>query len=107
VTAGREALLPARTRPVEKPKLVFVYSSRSGASRRVDGYLAQTLQHRHNHDTFQLLRIDVEKQAELAKRFGITKTPALLVISGRRIQAQLADPKGQAPIAKFLSPWLK
>jgi hypothetical protein len=35
----------------EKPKLVFALSGRDGRSRRLDAYLAQVLQRRHNHDT--------------------------------------------------------
>jgi hypothetical protein len=42
-----------------KPSLLFFFDARSGRSRRVEGFLAQVLQHRRNHDTFHLYRIDV------------------------------------------------
>jgi hypothetical protein len=45
---------------VSAPQLVFFYSPRSGQSRRADGFLAQVLQRRHNHETFTLVRVDVE-----------------------------------------------
>jgi hypothetical protein len=41
-----------------KPRLVFFYSSSSGACRRVEGFLAQVLQRRGNHDTFQLNMVE-------------------------------------------------
>ena len=90
-----------------KPKLLFLFSSRSGRSRLIDGYLAQVLQHRHNHDTFILLRIDVDERPELAERLAVTKVPTLLVVTERRVRARLCDPKGRAEITKVLSPWLK
>jgi hypothetical protein len=36
----------------DRPRLVFVYSDSSGLSRRADGFLAQVLQRRRNHETF-------------------------------------------------------
>jgi thioredoxin-like negative regulator of GroEL len=91
----------------EKPKLVFAYSARSGRSRQVDAFLAQTLQRRHNHDTFHLVRLDIDKRPVLAERLGVTNVPALLVIEKRRVIARLADPKNRTAIAELLSPWLK
>jgi hypothetical protein len=34
-----------------KPRLLFLYSARDGRARRVEGYLAQVLQRRRNHET--------------------------------------------------------
>lgn len=101
------------TEPIEVPeqsakvKLAFFYSVRSGGSRRAEGFLAQVLQHRGNHHTFQLLRVDVDKRPDLAARFRATETPTLLVIEENRIRARLHQPTGCAQIAKLLSPWLK
>jgi thioredoxin-like negative regulator of GroEL len=91
----------------ERPKLVFVYSGRQGRSRQVDGYVAQILQRRRNHDTFELVRIDVDERPDVAERLHVTSVPTLLVITGRRVHGRLAEPKGRAPIADLLSPWLK
>ncbi len=66
---------------VSTPQLVFFYSPRSGQSRRADGFLAQVLQRRHNHETFTLVRVDVDQRPDLVERFGITTTPTLLVIA--------------------------
>jgi len=92
---------------VALPQLVFFYSPRSGQSRRADGYLAQVLQRRHNHETFSLVRVDVDAHPNLAERFEITSTPTLLVIAEGRVCARLSELHGCREIAKMLQPWLK
>lgn len=92
---------------VSAPQLVFFYSPRSGQSRRADGYLAQVLQHRHNHETFTLVRVDVDQRPDLVERFGITTTPTLLVIADGSVQARLSDLRGCRAISEVLRPWLK
>jgi thioredoxin len=92
---------------VALPQLVFFYSPRSGQSRRADGYLAQVLQRRHNHETFSLVRVDVDAHPDLAERFEITSTPTLLVIAEGRVCARLSELHGCREIAKMLQPWLK
>ena len=92
---------------VALPQLVFFYSPRSGQSRRADGYLAQVLQRRHNHETFSLVRVDVDAHPDLAERFEITSTPTLLVIADGRVCARLSELHGCREIAKMLQPWLR
>jgi thioredoxin 1 len=92
---------------VALPQLVFFYSPRSGQSRRAEGYLAQVLQRRHNHETFSLVRVDVDAHPNLAERFNITSTPTLLVIAEGRVCARLSELHGCREIAKVLQPWLK
>jgi hypothetical protein len=43
-----------------RPRLVFFFSKASGRSRRVEGYLSQVLQRRRNHQSFDLLNVDVD-----------------------------------------------
>jgi thioredoxin-like negative regulator of GroEL len=88
-------------------KLAFFYSPRSGRSRRAEGFLAQVLQHRGNHDTFRLIRIDVDKRPDLANRFRVTTIPTLLVITDNRVRGRLTQPTGCRQISQLLSPWLK
>lgn len=90
----------------ERPKLVLFHSSRSGKSRRVEGYLAQVLQRRRNHATFALLRIDADEHPDLVTRFKVATIPTLLVIDGNRVRARLSEPGGCAEIAALLRPWL-
>src|SRR5207244_5894219 len=38
----------------EKPSLLFFHSAASGRCRRVEGFMAQVLQRRSNHETFKI-----------------------------------------------------
>ena len=91
----------------QKPKLVFFLSSSSGQSRRVEGFLAQVLQRRRNHDTFRIYRVDVEAEQDLVSRFGVTRAPALAVVEGKKVKSKLELPRGCREIEHFLAPWLK
>lgn len=89
-----------------QPLLVFVHSTSSGRCRRAEGYLAQVLQRRRNHETFKLHRLDAAERPDLAERFRITTLPTLLVIEDKVVRARLVDPRGCRDIAAFLDPWL-
>jgi thioredoxin-like negative regulator of GroEL len=93
--------------PAEKPGLLFFYSTRSGQSRRVEGFLAQVLQRRRNHGTFRLHRVDADKHADFATRLEVTDTPALVIVEGGRVQARVTQPVGCREIEELLSPWLR
>ena len=94
-------------RKLERPRLVFFYSPTSGPSRRVEGYLSQVLQRRQNHDRFNLYRVDVREHADLARRFAIRDLPTLVVVEGKRVEAQLVRPRGCREIEQLLRPWLR
>jgi thioredoxin-like negative regulator of GroEL len=98
VTAGIER---------EKPRLLFFYEQRAGKSRRADGFLAQVLQRRGNHQTFVIHRVEVGDRPDLAQRFNVTTTPTLLVVEDKRVQARLECPTGCRPIEQLLRPWLR
>jgi thioredoxin-like negative regulator of GroEL len=89
-----------------KPSLVFFQSPSSGRCRRVEGFLAQVLQRRSNHNTFEILRVDADAHTELVERFKINTVPTLVIVADRRAQAWLANPQGCRDIERFLSPWL-
>jgi thiol-disulfide isomerase/thioredoxin len=91
---------------VEKPGLVFFYSSTSGRCRRVEGFLAQVLQRRRNHATFKLYRVDSEERPDLFSRFGVERTPTLLVLERKTVRGRLELPRGCKQIEEFLAPWL-
>ena len=91
---------------VQRPGLVFFQSSSSGRSRRVEGFLAQVLQRRANHDTFRIYRVDAKDQAELVERFGIDTIPTLVIVEEQRVKGQLSNPRGCREIESFLAPWL-
>jgi thioredoxin-like negative regulator of GroEL len=92
---------------VAKPSLLFFHSSASGRCRRVEGFLAQVLQRRSNHDTFKLLRVDADEQGDLVERFKIKAVPTLVVVADKRAQAWLPNPQGCRDIERFLAPWLQ
>jgi thioredoxin-like negative regulator of GroEL len=90
-----------------RPRLVVFTSSLSGQCRRVEGYLAQVLQRRHNHETFRLVTVDEEERPDLVARFRVTRVPTLVVLQGRTERARLERPRGCREIEELLSPWLR
>lgn len=90
-----------------RPRLVFFFSKASGRSRRVEGYLSQVLQRRRNHESFELLNVDVDENADLAERFAIEEVPTIVVIEEKRVHGRLASPRGCRDIEQLLSPWLR
>lgn len=91
----------------ETPRLLFFHDERSGKSRRADGFLAQVLQRRGNHQTFVIHRVDVGQRPELAQKFKVTATPTLLVVEDKKVQARLESPTGCKDIELLLRPWLR
>ena len=100
--------LPAAAVPdsVERPRLILFYSSVSGRCRRTEGHLAQVLQRRRNHDTFELIQVAVDKRPDLAERFLVDEVPTLLVVEGRRVQKRIVAPAGCRELEAQLAPWL-
>lgn len=90
----------------DRPQLLFFYSLTSGISRRAEGFLAQVLQRRRNHQAFQLRRIDADRHPHLVERFKIDELPALVVVESKRVRARLESPRGCAQISQTLAPWL-
>ena len=89
-----------------QPGLVFFHSSVSGQCRRVEGFLAQVLQRRRNHETFRLYRVDETERPDLVERFGVDAVPTLVVVENKKVQARLERPRGCREIERFLAPWL-
>jgi len=90
-----------------KPQLVFFHTASSGRCRRVEGFLAQVLQRRANHETFDVYRVDVEKENELVERFQIGSVPTLVVVEMKRVTGRLESPRGCQDIERLLAPWLR
>lgn len=89
-----------------RPKLVFFYSPQSGRCRRVEGFIAQVLQRRRNHDTFELVRVPVEQRPDLADRFGVETVPTICVVDGRKLRKRIAAPRGCRELERELADWL-
>jgi thioredoxin-like negative regulator of GroEL len=101
--ATQEATPPASA----KPGLVFFYSTASGRCRRVEGFLAQVLQRRRNHDTFKMYRVAEEDRPDLVARFGIDELPTILVVENKAVRSRLVAPRGCREIETALEPWLR
>ena len=97
-------------KPVEgleqHPRLVFFYSPRSGRCRRVEGFIAQVLQRRRNHDTFDLVRVSVERRPDLAEKFRVAQVPTICVVEGRKLCKSIVSPRGCRELERELEPWL-
>jgi thioredoxin-like negative regulator of GroEL len=91
----------------EKPLLIFFYSDTSGRCRRAEGFLAQVLQRRRNHDTFRVKRVQADEHVDLVERFRVDRVPTLLVADRKVVRGRLVEPRGCEEIQSFLAPWLK
>jgi thioredoxin-like negative regulator of GroEL len=92
--------------PREQPRLLFFHSGANGYCRRVEGFLAQVLQRRRNHDTFKVLHVAEEDRPDLLERFAVDEVPTLVVVEGKTVRARLNHPRGCREIEGFLAPWL-
>jgi thioredoxin-like negative regulator of GroEL len=90
----------------ELPRLVFFHSALSGNCRRVEGFLAQVLQRRRNHGTFNVVRVAEEERPDLLERFKIETVPTLVVVEHKAVKGRLERPRGCREIEGFLAPWL-
>jgi|SRR5581483_3481683 len=90
-----------------RPLLVLFYSSKSGRCRRVEGFIAQVLQRRRNHETFALQRVDADERRDLVGHFRVRELPTLFVVVHRQVAARLESPRGCREIERFLAPWLR
>jgi hypothetical protein len=97
-----KATSPGRDRPL----LLFFTSQTNGRCRRAEGFLAQVLQRRHNHDTFSLRFVEQRDRPDLIERFRVLKTPTLMVVADKIVRATLVEPHGCEDIQAFLAPWL-
>ena len=95
------------TEVAQKPLLLVFTSDRNGKCRRAEGFLAQVLQRRRNHDTFSVRFVAQESRPDLLARFRIEVTPTLVVVDAKKVRGKLVEPRGCNEIQTFLAPWLK
>ncbi len=70
-----------------KPLLLFFSSPTSGPSRRMDGLVS--LLFVRERKRLRLRTVDVDREPELAQRFGVTTVPTLLLVKDRSVVARL------------------
>jgi thioredoxin-like negative regulator of GroEL len=90
-----------------KPRLVFFYSPTSGRCRRSEGHLAQALQRRSNHDTFEMVRVNVDTRPDLAQRFQVNELPTFVIVEGRRVARGIVSPRGCRELQREFGEWLQ
>lgn len=91
----------------QRPRLILFHSTVSGRCRRTEAFLAQVLQRRRNHDTFDLVRVAVDRRPDLAKRFLVTEIPTLVVVQDRKVRKRIVSPTGSRELEAALAPWLR
>ena len=91
----------------EKPRLLFFYGRTSGPCRRVEAFLSQVLQRRHNHETFRLVRVCAERHPELIEHFRVETLPTICVVEGRKLRRRIEAPRGCRELEHELEPWLR
>ncbi|HKD95526.1 MAG TPA: thioredoxin family protein [Gaiellaceae bacterium] len=94
-------------RPEQRPRLVFFYSPLSGRCRRVEGFIAQVLQRRKNHETFDLVRVSIDRRPDLAEKFRIVEVPTICVVERRKLRRTIVAPRGCRELEEELEPWLR
>ena len=96
-----------RTSPDPRPTLVYFASRRSGPSRRVQAFLDQVLQSRHNHETFRRRDVDVDEHPDLARRFHVEEVPTIIVVDQGQVAQRLEGRVGIPQIRTALANWLQ
>jgi thioredoxin 2 len=84
--------------------LVFFTQERSGPARRMESLLAHIA--RKERERLRVTRVDVDRRPDLARRFGVTEVPALVLVHENRTVARI-DGRSSAPkIERMLEPFL-
>jgi thioredoxin-like negative regulator of GroEL len=87
-----------------KPLLVFFWSERSGPARRMESLLAHLA--RKERDRLRVMRVDIDSQPELARRFKVDDVPTLVVVKEKRVVDRLAGRASAPRIESMLEPHL-
>jgi thioredoxin-like negative regulator of GroEL len=69
--------------------------------------VAQVLQRRQNHDTFDLVKVSVDERPDLAEKFRIEQVPTLCVVEGAKLRHRIVAPRGCRQLERELAPWLR
>jgi thioredoxin-like negative regulator of GroEL len=87
-----------------KPLLVFFRSESSGPSRRMESLLAYLA--RKERARLRVMRVDVDHQPELAKRFKVRDVPTLVLVKHKRVVDRLEGRVSAPTIESMLEPHL-
>lgn len=73
----------------------------------MEGFLAQVLQRRRNHETFKVLHVEQKQRPDLFARFRVDDVPTLLLVESKAVRGRLEFPRSCVDIERFLAPWLQ
>jgi thioredoxin-like negative regulator of GroEL len=97
----------AGTATAARPRLLFFHSRTSGPCRNIEAHLAQVLQRRKNHDTFDVRSVAREDRPDLFDRFRVDGVPTLLVVDDGCVRARIERPRGATDLRRALADWLR
>ena len=86
------------------PLLVFFWAEHSGPARRMESLLAHLA--RKERGRLRVMRVDVEEQPELARRFKVADTPTLVLVKRKRVVDRIEGRASAPRIETMLEPHL-
>jgi thioredoxin-like negative regulator of GroEL len=87
-----------------KPLLVFFWSPRSGPARRMESLLAHLA--RKERARLKVMRVDIEREPQLAERFRVANVPTLVLVKRKRVVDRLEGRVSAPKIEAMLEPHL-
>ena len=88
-----------------RPLLLFFWSERSGPARRMESLLAHLA--RKERMRLRVMRIDIDTQADLAERLGVSQVPTLVLVKEKRavdrLEGRVSAPKIEGMLARHLA----
>lgn len=82
--------------------LVFFWSERSGPARRMESLLAHLA--RKERTRVRIMRVDADRQPELADHFKVTDVPTLVLVKGKRVVGRIEGRASAPTIELMLAP---
>ncbi len=85
----------------EKPLIVDFWAPRCGPCKSVGGLLEELAASRP--DQFELIKINVDDEPELAARFGVRSIPTLVAMRSGRVTHQMVGFSGKARFERWFA----
>jgi thioredoxin 1 len=86
------------------PVLVFFSAKRCGPARRMESLLDQLA--RKERERLRISRVDVDEDAETARRFRVREVPTLVLVKGKRTIGRFEGRAKAADIERLVEPHL-
>lgn len=83
----------------DKPVLIDFFATWCGPCRMVSPIVDEIAE---EHDEFKICKVDVDKEPELAQKFGVVSIPTLVVIKDGKVTGQSVGAKPKEDILEML-----